>query len=169
MRPECPKRCPVSCLRFLKFQHQYCHDNRQYRIRKCTESFFAHFSAAPFFFTQTSWMSQPSLSSISTKTLLMMPSFLFISLLTYSTEEPSIVLFWINETIAPTTHNIMRKYSKTVPILSKKVIKAIRILNNRLIGNKSILMIHLNITQSSLSKSVFVSPHTISIQTFTSV
>ena len=59
---------------------------------------------------------------------------------------PSIVLFWINEAIAPTTHNIMRKYSKTVPILSKKVIKAIRILNSRLIGNKSILMIHLNIT-----------------------
>ena len=33
---------------------------------------------------------------------------------------PNIVLFWINEAIAPTTHNIMRKYSKTVPILSKK-------------------------------------------------
>ena len=59
---------------------------------------------------------------------------------------PSIVLFWINEAIAPTTHNIMRKYSKTVPILSKKVRKAIRILNSKLIGNKSIFMINLNIT-----------------------
>lgn len=40
----------------------------------------------------------------------------------------------------------MRKYSKTVPILSKKVRKSIRILNSKLIGNKSIFMINLNIT-----------------------
>ena len=58
---------------------------------------------------------------------------------------PSTILFWINEAIAPTTHNILKKYSNTVPILNKKVRKAIRILNSKLIGNKSIFLINLNI------------------------
>jgi len=48
-----------------------------------------------------------------------------------------------NEPMAANTHISMSKYSIAVPMLSKNIRNAVRILNDRLIGNKIILMIHL--------------------------
>ena len=48
-----------------------------------------------------------------------------------------------NEPIATNTHISMSKYSIAVPILSKNVKNAVRILSDKLIGNKIIFIIHL--------------------------
>ena len=48
-----------------------------------------------------------------------------------------------NEPIATNTHISMSKYSIAVPMLSKNVRNAVRILNSNLIGNKIIFNIHL--------------------------
>lgn len=77
--------------------------------------------------------------------------------------------FCKKDAIAPNIQNSMSKYSTVVPIPNKNVRKAIRILKSRLIGNKIIFNIHLITYCSSLSKPFIVSPHTISIQTFTSI
>jgi len=74
-----------------------------------------------------------------------------------------------NEPMAANTHISMSKYSIAVSTLSKNVKNAVGILNSKLIGNKIIFNIHLIIYSSSLSKTFFVSPHTISMQTFTSI
>ena len=74
-----------------------------------------------------------------------------------------------NEPMAANTHISISKYSIAVPTLSKNVRNAVRILSDKLIGNKIIFIIHLIVYSSSLSKTFFVSPHTISMQTFTSM
>ncbi|ETJ99440.1 hypothetical protein HMPREF0378_0469 [Eubacterium nodatum ATCC 33099] len=45
--------------------------------------------------------------------------------------------------MAANTHISMSKYSITVPTLSKNVRNAVRILSDKLIGNKIIFIIHL--------------------------
>jgi len=59
---------------------------------------------------------------------------------------PSDISFCINEPITATIHISIKKYRKVVPMPSRNVRNAVRILSSKLIGNKSILMIHLNIT-----------------------
>ncbi|CCL70792.1 hypothetical protein BN184_290024 [Clostridioides difficile T3] len=51
--------------------------------------------------------------------------------------------FCKKDAIAPNIQNIISKYSITVPMPSKNERTAVRILNNKLIGNKIILNIHL--------------------------
>ena len=48
-----------------------------------------------------------------------------------------------NEPIATNTHISISKYRIAVPILSRKVRKAVKMLNSKLIGNKIIFIIHL--------------------------
>ena len=78
---------------------------------------------------------------------------------------PMVTSFCKKDAIAPNMQNIISKYSKAVPIPSRNVRNAVRTLSSKLIGNKIIFIIHLIIAYSSLPKSFFVSPHTISIQT----
>ena len=82
---------------------------------------------------------------------------------------PMVASFCKKDAIAPNMQNIISKYIRAVPIPSRNVRNAVRILNTKLIGNKIIFIIHLIISYSSLSKTFFVSPHTISMQTFTSI
>lgn len=82
---------------------------------------------------------------------------------------PSDISFCINDPIAATIHISIKKYRIVVPMPSRNVRNAVRILNSNLIGNKIIFIIHLIISYSSLPNSYFVSPHTISMQTFTSI
>ena len=82
---------------------------------------------------------------------------------------PSDISFCINDPIAATIHISIKKYRIVVPMPSRNVRNTVRILNSNLIGNKIIFIIHLIISYSSLPNSYFVSPHTISMQTFTSI
>ena len=51
--------------------------------------------------------------------------------------------FCTKDAIAPNMQNIISKYSRAVPIPSRNVRNAVRILNTKLIGSKIIFNIHL--------------------------
>lgn len=82
---------------------------------------------------------------------------------------PSDISFCINDPIATTIHISIKKYRIVVPMPSINVRNAVRILSSKLIGNKIIFTIHLIFSYSSLPNSFLVSPHTISMKTFTSI
>ena len=84
-------------------------------------------------------------------------------------EIPMVTSFGKKDAIAPNMQNIISKYSNAVPMPSSNVRNAVMILSSKLIGNSIIFVIHLIIFYSSLPNSYFVSPHTISMQTFTSI
>ena len=86
-----------------------------------------------------------------------------------SASIPMVTSFCKKDAIAPNIQNIISKYSSAVPMPNMNVRKAVRILSSKLIENKIIFIINLIIAYSSLPKSFFESPHTISIQTFTSI
>ena len=56
---------------------------------------------------------------------------------------PMVTSFCKKDAIAPNMQNIISKYSSAVPIPSRNVRKAVRILSRKLIGEKIIFIIHL--------------------------